>query len=572
MLATQLYSPTLRETPADAEVVSHQLMLRAGMIRKIGAGVYTYLPLALRTLQKIEQIVREEMAAADAQEILMPIIQPAEIWQTTGRWSVYGEEMFRLQDRHQRDYCLAPTHEELITLLVHMDVTSYKQMPLTLFQIQNKYRDEVRPRFGLMRGREFIMKDAYSFDTSEEGLDINYRKMYDAYDRIFTRCGLDFRPVAADSGAIGGSETHEFMALAQWGEGAVAYCTQCRYAANVEVAVPHTPVVEVDWSNAAAFAKVETPNCKTIEEVAEFLGQSTERIIKAVVFRAKETLVMAIVPGDAEVNDVAVGNLFGEVDIPMATDEELQAGGLVPGYVSPIGLSPRENLHIVVDPAVMNMEDAVCGGNEAGTHYQHVCPQRDFADVQVAPIRLIRASDCCPECGGKIEIARGIEVGQVFKLGTKYSEALGATFLDSNGKSQPITMGCYGIGVSRTMAAAIEQSHDEHGIIWPLAIAPYQVVIVPANVKDETIRDAAERLYHDLQTAGWEVVLDDRNERAGIKFKDADLIGYPLRITIGKTFLEDGTIEWKLRKTGEVGQLEYQGAVERITEKLHTIR
>lgn len=570
MLASQMYSPTLREVPADAEVVSHQLMLRAGFIRRIGAGIYTYLPLAWRTLRKIEAIVRAEMDAVGGQEILMPIVQPAEIWQETGRWNVYGEEMFRLTDRHQRHFCLAPTHEELVTTLVKADVTSYKQVPLTLYQIQNKYRDEVRPRFGLMRSREFIMKDAYSFHTDTESLAKTYRDMYDAYSRIFTRCGLYFRPVEADSGAIGGSGSHEFMVLAQSGEAAVVHCSQCDYAANLEVAIPTAAPVN-PTEPAGELEEVATPGMNTIQALVDGLQIPVAQTIKAVAYAAGETVVLVMVPGDAEVNEVHVAGLFGEVELPPASEEALHALGFAPGYMSPVGIAPSDKLVVLVDPTVMNMNDAVCGANRKDVHYRHVSPQRDFKNVRVESVRLLHETDGCPQCGGKISIDRGIEVGQVFKLGTKYSEALGATVLDADGKSVPLIMGCYGVGVSRTMAASIEQNHDDDGIIWPAAIAPYEVVVVPANAKDEVQFTAARELYDDLSAAGVETVLDDRRERAGIKFKDADLIGYPLRVTVGKHFAEDGQVELKVRKTGVVETLPPTAVVERVRELLQEL-
>lgn len=570
MLASQLYSPTLREMPADAEIMSHKLMLRAGMIRKVGNGLYTYLPLARRVIRKIEAIIHEEMESIGAQEVMMPIVQPAEIWQESGRWDVYGKEMFRLSDRHQRNYCLGPTHEELVTTLVHMDVSSYKQMPLTLYQIQNKYRDEVRPRFGLMRSREFIMKDAYSFDVSQEGLDAQYQAMYDAYTRVFTRCGLSFRPVEADSGAIGGSGSHEFMAFADAGEAAVVRCTQCAYAANLEAAIPPSVQQNAEiGAQAKPIEKVATPNAKTIEAVATVLQMPVEQTIKAVIFAAGDTVIVAMVRGDADVNDVQVGKQFGLVDPEMADHEALERVGLVAGYISPVGLQQSDHLKIVVDEAVMQMDDAVCGANEEGFHYIHVCPARDFTDVEGSVIRLITESDGCPHCGGKLEFVRGIEVGQVFKLGTKYSEALDATYLNENGKSMPMIMGCYGIGVSRTMAAAIEQNFDADGIIWPTALAPYQAVVVPVNGKDETLMQAARTLYDQLCANGVETVLDDRNERAGIKFKDADLIGYPLRITVGKTFTANETVEVKIRRGGDVTEMPVADVPQFVARWLH---
>lgn len=547
MRTTQLYAPTLRETPAEAEVVSHQLMLRAGMIRKAAGGVYTYLPLAWRVLRKIEAIVREEMDAAGGQELAMPIMQPAEMWHETGRWDVYGDEMFRLKDRHNRDFCLGPTHEEMITSLVKSDVRSYRQLPLMLYQIQNKYRDEIRPRFGLMRGREFIMKDLYSFDKDEAGLDVSYRKMYDAYTNIFTRCGLKFRAVEADGGAIGGSNTHEFMVLAEAGEAAIVYCSACQYAANVEKAelkpilAPEEPLLPLEV--------VATPGAKTIEAVAAQLGTALDKNIKAVAFQDEnDGLVLAFVRGDHEVNDVKLQNAVDAIALRMASEASILAAGGVPGFMSPIGISGAK---IVVDPTVMEMRNAIAGANQVDQHYKNVNPKRDFAKVIVADIRLAAEGDACPHCGAALKMARGIEVGQVFKLGTKYSEALHAVYLDENGREQPMVMGCYGVGVSRTMAAAIEQNSDEHGIIWPMAIAPFAVTVVPVNAKDEAQLALAEALYAELRQAGIETLLDDRKERPGVKFKDADLIGYPLRITVGPKAINEDAIEVKVRRTGE---------------------
>lgn len=566
MLASRLYSPTLREIPAEAVVISHKYMLKAGMIRKIVGGIYVYLPLAWRTLQKIEAIIREEINKTGAQEIQMPIIQPAEIWQQTGRWAVYGDEMFRLQDRHGRQYCLAPTHEEMITTLVHMDTSSYKQLPVSLYQIQNKYRDELRPRFGLMRGREFIMKDGYTFDKDWEGLDHQYQLMYDAYTRIFTRCGLHFRPVLADSGAIGGSTTHEFEALADSGEADVAYCSHCSFAANTEAVVPNTLPCSIH--NEKEKELVATPGQHTIEMVCEYLHAPVAQSVKAVVYKLDDNVVLAMVRGDHEVNEVRLQNLYGAATVDMASDEDLARCGLTAGYISPIGLKRTKDFDIVVDASVMEMQDACCGGNQKDMHYIHVNPARDFGDVRVETIRMITADDVCPECGAPIVIKKGIEVGQVFKLGTKYSEALGCTYLDQNGKSQPMVMGCYGIGVSRTMAAAIEQSHDDDGIIWPAAIAPYEAVIVPANNKDEAVMAAARSLYDSFEEKSDEVVLDDRNERAGIKFKDADLIGYPVRVTIGKKWQESGNVEIRIRRTGETIEVPLGECKDKVMEIL----
>ena len=566
MRASKLYAPTLREVPADAEVISHKLMLRAGMIRKAAGGFYSYLPLAWRTLKKIETIVREEMDNSDAQELLMPIMQPAEIWQETGRWDVYGDEMFRLTDRHDRKFCLGPTHEEMITTLVRSDLKSYRQLPLNLYQIQNKFRDERRPRFGLMRGREFIMTDAYSFDKDEEGLDQTYQNMYDAYTRIFQRCGLDFRAVEADGGAIGGSSTHEFMVMAESGEAAIVYCEQCDYAANVEKA--ELKVLDGLAEEMQALTLVDTPNQKTIAEVTDFLKIKADKLIKAVAYQTEKGLVLALIRGDHEANDVKIQNIVDCMNIEMASEELLGANNLISGYLGPIGL---ENVIIIADNTVMKMFNAVCGGNQVGKHFINVNPSRDFPKLLQGDIRLIQQGDPCPKCTAKLETARGIEVGQVFKLHTKYSEALKATYLDFNGKAKPMVMGCYGIGVSRTMAATIEQNYDENGIIWPVSIAPYEVVIVPINTKDAEQMQISEQLYETLAKAGVEVVLDDRNERAGVKFKDADLIGYPVKITIGPKAVSEDTIEIKSRKDGEIinSQLENCAvAVETLLKKL----
>ena len=570
MLASRLYSPTLREIPADAVVVSHQYMLKAGMMRKISNGLYAFLPLAWRSIRKIEGIIREEMAKIGCQEIMMPIVQPAELWQESGRWAVIGPEMFKLKDRHDHEYCLGPTHEELITALTRMDTSSYKQLPVSLFQIQNKYRDEKRPRFGLMRSREFIMKDAYTFDADEEGLDKQYKLMYDAYTRIFTRCGLHFRPVIADTGAIGGSGSHEFEVIADAGEADIVYCTSCDFAANVEAVQPKA--VSQHIHNDKEKELVSTPGQHTIEMVCEYLHAPVSQSIKAVVYKLDDKVVLAMVRGDHEVNEVRLQNIYYAVNVGMASDEDLKACGLTAGYISPIGLKTSDKFDIVVDASVMEMEDACCGGNQKDMHYIHVNPKRDFPNVRVDTIRLIDTHDVCPVCGGHIEMKKGIEVGQVFKLGTKYSEALGCNFLDQNGKSHPMVMGCYGIGVTRTVAASIEQNHDEDGIIWPINIAPYEAVIVPFNTKDEEVMKAAKELYEALNTSRDEIVLDDRKGRAGPKFKDADLIGYPVRVTIGKKLKENGTVEIKIRRTGEVIEVPFAEAAEKVNSVLNSLR
>ena len=569
MRVSKMFAPTLREVPAEAEVVSHQLMLRAGFLRKSAGGMYNYLPLAWRVLKKIENIVREEMDASGAQELLMPIVQPAEIWQESGRWGVYGEEMFRLKDRHNREFCLGPTHEEMVTSLIRGDVRSYRQLPMNVYQIQNKFRDERRPRFGLMRGREFIMKDAYSFDRDEAGLDVSYKLMYDAYTRIFTRCGLTFRPVEADSGAIGGSGSHEFMVIADSGEAEIVYCNECDYAANVEKAEMH--VIEAPEEEAKAVEEVKTPDCKTIADVCAYLNLPVDKSVKAVAFNSEKGLILCFVRGDHEVNEIKVINTVGVNEVEMAEESLLAAAGTVGGYMGPVGIDP-EKIIVVVDSTVMKMHNICCGANKEGYHLLNVNPGRDFTPTYVADIRLIQEGDPCPHCGGKVSKARGIEVGQVFKLFTKYSEAMHATFLDENGKEKPMVMGCYGVGVSRTMAAAIEQNNDKDGMIWPVAIAPYEVLVVPVNTKDEASTQKAEAIYEELKKAGVEAVIDDRNERPGVKFKDADLIGYPLRVVVGPKTLAEGKLEVKVRRTGEVQMLpldsDYIGAIKELLAKL----
>ena len=572
MLATKLYAPTLREVPSDADVVSQQLMLRAGFMRKTANGLYSFLPLGWRSIKKIEAIVREEMDRASAQEIMMPILQPAEIWKESGRWNAYGAEMMRINDRHDNEFCLGPTHEEMITTLVKNEINSYRQLPVNLYQIQSKFRDKRRPRYGLMRSREFIMKDAYSFDVDEAGLDESYKSMYDAYTRIFTRCGLTFRPVEADSGAIGGSGTHEFMAIAEAGEADIVYCTKCDYAANIEIGKPG--IMKQDEEVLHELSVVDTPNASSIEAVADMLNLPLHKTIKAVVFSIDGKVVLAIVRGDHEVNEVAVQHaVLGAVEPEMATPEELEKVGLIAGFISPIGLKQTEEFAIVVDESVMETYNVCGGANKKDAHYVNINPKRDFnvEDIIVAPIRLITKDDVCPKCGGALEHAKGIEVGQVFKLGTKYSEALQATFLDQNGRPNPMIMGCYGIGVSRTLAAAIEQYHDENGIIWPRSIAPFEAVIVPINAKDEALMSTSQTIYTALQNAGVDVLLDDRKDRAGVKFKDADLIGYPLRITVSKNTLENNEVEIQIRKSGEALPCAIDSVSDKVTELLQNL-
>lgn len=569
MKFSQMFVPTLREDPAEADVASQRLMLRAGFMRKSAAGMYTYLPLAWRVLKKIETIIREEMDAAGAQEILMPIVQPAELWQESGRWGAYGAEMVRLKDRHNREFCLGPTHEEMVTNLIRGDVRSYRQLPMNVYQIQNKYRDERRPRFGLMRGREFIMKDAYSFDKDEAGLDVSYQTMYDAYSKVFDRIGLTYRPVEADSGAIGGNGSHEFMVLAESGEAEIVYCTECDYAADIEKAELH----EIVAPEAEALPKEEvlTPNCKTIADVCAFLKAPVESSIKAVAFSSEKGLILCFVRGDHEVNEIKVINTVGVTEVEMADESMLVAAGTCGGYMGPCGLDPKKVI-IVCDQTVMKMHNICCGANKEGYHFINANPGRDFTPTYVADIRLMAEGDPCPHCGAKVGKARGIEVGQVFKLFTKYSKAMNATFLDDQGKEQYMVMGCYGIGVSRTMAAAIEQNNDADGMIWPRAIAPFEVVVEPMNNKDAESWAKAEAIYEELKKAGVETVIDDRNERPGVKFKDADLIGYPLRVVVGPKTLKSGQLEIKIRKTGEVRMLpldsDYIATIKEILETL----
>lgn len=561
--------PTLREVPAEAEIVSHKLLLRAGFIRKTASGVYTYLPLAQRVLKKIKEIIREEMDKQGGQELLMPIIQPAELWLESGRWHVYGPELFRLKDRHNRDFCLGPTHEEVITILVRGEVRSYKQMPLLLYQIQNKFRDERRPRFGLMRGREFIMKDLYSFDRDEAALNISYQKMHEAYTNVFNRCGVKFRPVEADSGAIGGSDTHEFMVLAESGEAAILYCSSCDYAANVEKATSQ-PAAGLDASiEQLELKKTATPSKKSAEDVAAFFGIDTSMVIKTMLYKTDKEVVAALVRGDRDVNEIKLINCLNALTVELADEATVQqVTGAPIGFAGPMGL---KNVRIVADPEVMALSNAIAGANDLDMHFENVNPKRDFQPDIIVDIRLVQAGEPCPKCGGKLQDARGIEVGQIFKLGTKYSKALGATFLDENGKEKPIVMGCYGIGVSRTMAATIEQNHDKDGIIWPISLAPYHAIVIPVSNKDERQMKIAEELYQSLNSSGIETVMDDRAERPGVKFKDADLIGYPVRIVIGNKTTEEGLVEVRQRLSGQTDLVPVSQVVEKIKEIILTL-
>lgn len=571
MKMSQLLAPTLREDPQEAEVASHRLMLRAGLIRRSAAGMYTFLPLGFRVLQKVIAIIREEMDRQGAQELLLPIVQPAELWLESGRWHEYGEEMFRLKDRHGRAFCLGPTHEEIITALVRSEVNSYRQLPLLLYQIQNKYRDEIRPRFGVMRGREFIMKDLYSFDRDEAGLDESYAKMFEAYTRTFRRCGLTVRAVEADPGAIGGSSTHEFMVLADSGEAEVVFCTRCDYAANVEKAeCPPPDNAGSGEATAASSAEsgeptpVATPGVRTIEELTRFLGVDASRLLKTMVYLADGKGVAVVVRGDHQVNEIKLKRLLQADQLVAATPEAIeQLTGAPVGFVGPVNL---QGVEVVADWAATTVVDGVCGANRPDTHLTGVTYGRDWHAHRVADVRVARAGDPCPRCRAEMITRRGIEVGQLFKLGTKYSAAMGATFLDADGKAKPIIMGCYGIGVSRTVAAIIEQHHDENGIRWPVSVAPYQVIIVPVKYEDPQQARVADELYASLQEAGVEVVLDERSERAGVKFKDADLIGFPLRITVGPKALEEGCAEFRWRDTGQAVMVPLDQVVPKVLE------
>ncbi len=549
MRYSEMFLPTGREVPSDAEVISHQLMIRAGMIRKLTSGIYSYLPIGYRVIRKVEQIVREEMNKASAQEVFMPMVQPAELWQESGRWEYYGKELLRFRDRHERQYCLGPTHEEVITDLVRNDIKTYRQLPRNLYQIQTKFRDEVRPRFGVMRCREFGMKDAYSFDADEAGAEISYEKMFAAYNKIFRRCGLKFRPVEADSGSIGGKYSHEFMVMAESGEDAMVVCDKCVYAANLEKAEVSVPpkvnITEKDWLPQES---VQTPNVRTIEEVSDFLKVSPRDIVKTLIFNADGQHCAILIRGDQEVNEIKVKNYLGANELELADDEMImKATGAPRGFAGAVKIKTR----IIADYSVMNMVNFVTGANKEDYHLKNVNIGRDFKVEAFADLRVAEKNDKCPRCGGSIQFVRGIEVGHVFKLGTKYSKALKASYLDKDGQEKIMIMGCYGIGIGRTVAACIEQNNDANGIVWPMPLAPYHVIVTPVNVNEEDVFQAAEKIYRDLLAEGIEVIFDDRDERAGVKFKDADLIGIPLRVTIGQKNLVSGNVELKNRKSGQ---------------------
>jgi prolyl-tRNA synthetase len=557
--------PTLKEDPADAEVVSHKLLVRAGFIRQLSRGIYDYLPLSLRVIRKIETLVREEMDRAGAQELLLPIASPAELWQESGRWELYGKELIRFKDRHERDFCLGPTHEEVITDLVRRLVRSYRELPFNLYQIQTKFRDEVRPRFGLMRGREFIMKDAYSFHVDIEDCRREYENMFQAYKKIFSRCGLKFRPVEADTGAIGGSQSHEFQVLAESGEDAIVSCNQCDYAANVqkaELKARRLPGRDLSESF-PQLQRVSTPGKKSVAEVSEYLKIAPKHFIKTLVYKTDQNeLVAALVRGDHEINELKLQSVLGGGAVALADPAEVEAATQVmAGFLGPIGL----RLRTIADLSIQGMRGAVAGANEADAHYIEVDQERDFTPGAFADLRLPVAGDSCPRCdGGSLESYRGIEVGQVFYLGTKYSVSLGATYLDAEGRERPVEMGCYGIGISRLVAAAIEQNNDANGIIWPFSIAPFHVLLLPINYKDKAIQEVSDRFYRELQKRGIEVLLDDRDERPGVKFKDADLIGVPLRLTVGAKGLEKNCVELRWRRDGKTEEVPLGEAAQKV--------
>ncbi len=576
MKMSKMFVQTLREFPSDAEVISHKMLGRAGFIKKLVPGVYTYQPLMWRVLKKIENIVREEMDNAGAQELLMPFVQPKELWEESGRWEAYGKELMRLKDRHDRDMCLGPTHEEIITSVARDGLKSYKQLPVNLYQIQSKFRDEIRPRYGLLRGREFIMKDAYSFDIDEAGLDKEYENMAKAYKRIFERCGLDTKMVQSDSGAIGGSVSHEFMVITDTdaGENDVFYCNDCDYSANSNHAVSNLPDAVVDGKEYFKEAKiVDTPNTHSIEQLSEFLNIPSTLILKTLVYIVDKKPVLALIRADKTVEETKLMNAVGGIDIRIATSAEIaelmaeKGFDAVPGFIGPNGMT---GIKIVADETVRDMKNFVIGVNQTDKHLVGANLSDLGVELNYADIRLVECGELCPQCGKQLQVTKGIEVGNIFKLGTKYSKPMNAVYTDINGKTHPYVMGCYGIGISRTAAAAVEAHYDEHGIKWPVAIAPYHVVIVPVNINDELQMKVANKMYEELKNAGIEVVLDDRDERAGVKFKDADLIGFPYRVTVGKT-INEGFVEFKTRETGEQEKYTPEEATEKLINNIKSV-
>ena len=566
MYYSKILIPTLKESPADAEVISHKLMVRAGMIRQMAAGIYSTLPLGLRVFKKVEQIIREEMNRIGGQEVFLPSVQPAELWEESGRWEFYGKELLRLKDRHDREFCYGPTHEEIITDIVRRDVHSYRQLPITLYQIQTKFRDEVRPRFGIMRGREFTMKDAYSFHTTEESTRETYSQMAEAYSRIFERCGLDFKMVEADSGTIGGSFSHEFVVLADSGEDRIGFCDSCDYASNLEKAEARAAKPNNESTSEEDIKEVPTPGKKSVEEVTQFLNVSSDKLIKTIVFETDQGLVAGLVRGDREINPVKLKNLIDCEWLNPAPEELITKETGVPcGYLGPVGVQ----LKVFADTEIKHMSNGITGANKADTHLTGVQFGRDLKVEKVGDLKDVNEGDRCPKCdSGKYKIKRGIEVGHIFILGAKYSEAMKAHYLDDQGKEKPMIMGCYGIGVGRTAAAAIEQNYDEKGIIWPLPLAPFQAVILPVNFKVDAVRSAAETIYKTLWEQGVETLLDDRSDRLGVKFKDAELLGIPLQIIIGPKNLDEGKVELKSRKTGESKLISFPEEISTVPEIL----
>ncbi len=566
MRFTKTFVPTLREAPQDAELISHKLMLRAGLMRKMASGIYSFLPLGLRSLEKVKKIIREEMDKAGGLELLFPTVLPKEIWVETGRWDIYGNEMFKLKDRKGREFCLGPTHEEAVVDLARGELRSYKELPKTFYQIQTKYRDEIRPRFGLMRAREFLMKDAYSFDADEEGLEKTYNKIFNAYKEIFKRCGLTTIPIEADSGAIGGKVSHEFVVISEKaGESDFVYCPKCGYAANIEAA-KSAESGEEETEELRPVEKVSTPNAKTIEEVSKFLNIPKDKLVKSLLYKIDSEFVLALVRGDDELNEVKLKNLLGGKFISPASEEEVEnLMGAQIGSLGPVGAKVK----IVADKRISKMKNFVTGANEDGYHFINVNIGRDFTPEIIADIRNVKAGDLCPKCGTPLELHRGIEVGQTFKLGTVYSKKMNAKFLDKDGKEKYFIMGCYGIGVGRTLAAVIEEHNDDYGIKWPISVAPYEVEIIPLNMSDKDITDAANSLYEELEKDGTEVFMDDRDDvGAGVKFNDADLIGIPVQVIIGRTFKKEGKVEIKDRTTGEKTLVDFNDAKGFIKNKI----
>ena len=562
MHSSKLFIPTLKESPADAEVISHKLMVRAGMIRQLASGIYSILPLGLRVLRKVEQIIREEMNQIDGQEVFLPSIQPAELWVESKRWDFYGKELLRIKDRHGREFCYGPTHEEVITDIVRKEIKSYRQLPILLYQIQTKFRDEVRPRFGIMRGREFMMKDAYSFHADEKDTQHTYHQVAKAYSNIFERCGLKFKQVQADSGTIGGSFSHEFAVLADSGEDEIGFCVSCDYASNLEMAESKPPSPLAPPSILQDLKEVETPGKKSVKEVAEFLNLPAQQIVKTILLENENGLVTGLVRGDHEINLVKMKNLIGCEWLQPAEEETFaKHPELHRGYIGPVGL----DLPVYADHEISALHDFVTGANKPSAHFTGVQVQRDLKIEKFGDLRTVRANDPCPRCeNGKYQIKRGIEVGHIFILGTKYSSAMKANFLDQNGKENTMIMGCYGVGVGRTVAAAIEQNNDERGIVWPRNLAPFQVIIIPVNYSKDDLKDVCDTLYNRLQEAGIETLLDDRSDRLGVKLKDADLMGIPLQIIIGPKNLSAGQVEIKVRKTNESNLHPYPQIIEDI--------